>query len=209
VRTSLLALLLLALSSPARAQQPAETLPVFVFDARGAFARLGKSETTAGSFAVAADQLASRSIGLAGGLHVYPIRTHGFAIGIGGELFWTGAVSQPADANGAPIGTPIRRRLQSLSGQLSFNFGRREGWSYLSGGLGPVSFDTYADGKTPDGERPVTLNYGAGARWFNLDHLAFSVDLRFYATKPANPTLIVGERKRQTVMVVSAGISIK
>jgi hypothetical protein len=209
VRTSLFFVLLVAFAAPAAAQQSQERLPPFVFDARGTLARLGQSETTAGSFAIAPDELPSRGFGLVGGLHVYPIRSRGFALGIGGELLLTRSKSQSADATGTATGPAIVRRLESLSGQVSFNFGHRTGWSYLSGGMGPVNFDSYLEGQTPDGLRPLTLNYGGGARWFNLDHLAFSVDVRLYATKPANPTLVVAERKRQTVMVISAGISIK
>lgn len=201
----------LAAATPAWAQQTQQpdTIPAFVFDARGAVAMLKQSDSTAASFGSAPEALPRRGIGLVGGLHVYPIRHGHFAFGLGGELLLTRASRQEKDAAGMPVGLAIRRRLESLSGQISFNFGHRNGWSYLSGGMGPLNFDTYLDGDIPDGLRRPTLNYGAGARWFNADHLAFSVDMRFYATSPANPTLIVGERERQTVLVISAGIAIK
>ncbi len=206
---------MVALSSasvPAFAQQPprdTSLLPPVVFDARGTIAMLKQSETTADSFGVRKEELPSKGLGVAGGLHFYPLRRNGFAVGLGGELLLTSAHHQPLDADQMPVGRAIRRRLQSLSGQLSLNFGHREGWSYVSGGMGPVAFDTYFDGDIPDGLRENSLNYGGGARWFNRPHLAFTVDVRLYATKPANPTLIVGQRKRQSVMVISAGISIK
>lgn len=209
MRAIVLGLIGLALAAPAFAQPAPDRLPPIVLDLRGAFGKLGKSETTAANFAVAPEELPARGIGLVGGLHVYPIRTGRFALGLGGELLVARATRQPEDIDGAPIGRPIHRRFESLSGQISFNFGHRNGWSYLSGGMGPLNFDTYFEDEVPDGLRPLTLNYGGGARWFNLDHLAFSVDMRLYATKPANPTLIVGGRTRQTVMVISAGISIK
>jgi hypothetical protein len=203
--------LTLAAAAPALAQraQQADRIPAFVFDARGAVAMLKQSESTASSFGSAPEALPRRGIGPVAGLHVYPIHHGHFAFGLGGELLLTRASRQEKDAAGMPVGRAIRRRLESLSGQISFNFGHRNGWSYLSGGIGPVNFDTYLDGDSPDGLRRPTLNYGAGARWFNTDHLAFSVDMRFYATSPANPTLIVGERERQTVLVLSAGIAIK
>jgi hypothetical protein len=193
----------------AQQPQPPDTIPVFVFDARGAYGQLKQSASTAASFGADPEALPRRGIGLVGGLHVYPIRHNHFAFGVGGELLLMRASHQEKDADGMPVGRAIRRRLESLSGQISFNFGHRSGWSYLSGGIGPLNFDTYFDGAVPDGLRPATLNYGVGARWFNTDHLAFSVDMRFYATSPANPTLIVGERERQTVLVLSAGIAIK
>jgi len=201
----------LAAAAPARAQQaqPPDTIPIFVFDARGAYGQLKQSESTAASFGADPTALPSRGMGLVGGLHVYPLRHNHFAFGIGGELLLMRASRQENDAKGMPVGKAIRRRLESLSGQISFNFGHRNGWSYLSGGIGPLNFDTYFDGDIPDGLRRPTLNYGAGARWFNSEHLAFSVDMRFYATSPANPTLIVGERERQTVLLLSAGIAIK
>ena len=61
----------------------------------------------------------------------------------------------------------------------------------------------------PDGLRPMTINFGFGARWFNNEHVAFCLDLRFYQTQPAVPTLVVGDRVRQSLMVFSVGISLK
>jgi hypothetical protein len=194
---------------PPRSAQPDDRIPVFVFDARGAMAMLKQSAATAASFGVPPESLPGRGFGLVGGVHVYPFRRGHFAFGVGSELLLTRASKQEKDDTGMPVGTAIQRRLQSFSGQVSFNFGHRNGWSYLSGGIGPVNFDTYLAGDMPDGLRPSTLNYGAGARWFNTDHLAFSVDMRFYATSPATPTLVVGERARQTVLVLSVGIAIK
>jgi hypothetical protein len=52
--------------------------------------------------------------------------------------------------------------------------------------MGPVSFDTCLEGDTPDGlRRPAQLRRGRAL----VQHrpLAFSVDMRFYATSPADP----------------------
>ena len=213
-----IALVTLGIVAPAVAQTPAatalpasppDTIPPFVFDARAAVPMLKHSQATAASFGSSADSIPGRGLGLVGGLHIYPIRLRQFAFGLGGEALLARASRQSVDAAGKPVGRAIRRRFESLSGQISFNFGHRDGWSYVSGGLGPLNFDTYFDGDAPDGLRRPTLNYGAGARWFNTDHLAFSVDMRLYATSPAYPTLVVGERARQTVMVISAGIGIR
>jgi hypothetical protein len=89
------------------------------------------------------------------------------------------------------------------------NFGHKLGWSYLTLGYGPTTFESYLTALTPDGLSAATLNYGAGARWFNFDHMAFTVDMRFYATNPALATLNTAARSRQKVFVMSAGISIK
>jgi hypothetical protein len=50
---------------------------------------------------------------------------------------------------------------------------------------------------------------GAGARWFNTAHLAFCFDMRFYLTRPEDPTITYPGRQRSRLLVLSAGISIK
>jgi hypothetical protein len=55
----------------------------------------------------------------------------------------------------------------------------------------------------------MTLNYGGGGRWFTRPRLAFTFDVRFYATRPAEPTLVVGARGKQTVMVITVGVSVR
>jgi len=55
--------------------------------------------------------------------------------------------------------------------------------------------------------RIKTINYGAGARWFWNDHLAFCLDFRFHAI---NPTQAVGELEgtpSMTRFVISSGLS--
>ena len=58
-----------------------------------------------------------------------------------------------------------------------------------------------------------TVNYGGGARWFFKNHLAFSVDVRWYSiaegpltTSDVVPRLI---QPKTTLMVLSGGISLK
>ena len=81
-------------------------------------------------------------------------------------------------------GTAERRpQLTSFSPQISFNFGTGNGWSYITGGIGPSTWSLVPDGSTPlaiDDTRLQTVNYGGGARWFAKRHVAFTVDLRFY-----------------------------
>src|SRR5713226_8017431 len=159
-------------SAPAFAQRR-EPIPPLVIDAHIAIPMLKQSAQTAASLGITAENLAGRGLGVVGGLHVYPVRRGGFALGLGGELLVASAKHQNKDATGNPIGTEVDRRFQSFSGQISLNFGKREGWSYLSAGLGPVAFDTYRAATMPDGLRPSTLNYGGVARWFTSDHVAF------------------------------------
>ena len=55
-----------------------------------------------------------------------------------------------------------------------------------------------------------TLNYGGGARWFTTDHVALSVDFRWYsvAEQPADRRASSFSRAT-TLLVLSGGITIK
>src|SRR5690606_13889442 len=128
------------------------------------------------------------------GAQVYPLRRGRFKVGIGGELLMGSGSTQKKDADGQAAGPVVHRRINSVSAQVSLNFGRGAGWSYFTVGSGPFKFESYLDAVTPDGVGASTINFGGGARWFNWRHVAFTVDLRFYLTKPANPTAFTAGR---------------
>lgn len=203
--------LVLGGASVAHAQVQRPIAP-YVLDLRGFYTGLGQDLTTASNLGVAASELPSRGLGGVLGLHVYPLRRATFAFGIGGELLLArGRAQQREPATGAPVGLPIEQRLVSLSPQLSLNFGRREGWSYLTAGMGPLSFETFQGTVAPADLPPKnnTINMGGGARWFASPHVAFTFDVRFYLTRPEE---IVGSypgRARNRLRVLSAGISIR
>jgi hypothetical protein len=98
-----------------------------------------------------------------------------------------------------------------LSPQISLNFGGRDGWSYVSGGIGLASFTTEReDAPVADADgRTRSLNYGGGARWFAKEHLAFCFDLRFYKINPQDATTGRPAYGGRRMMVFSAGISLK
>jgi hypothetical protein len=98
-----------------------------------------------------------------------------------------------------------------LSPQVSLNFGSRDGWSYLSAGLGLASFTTERkDAPVADADsRTRALNYGGGARWFAREHLAFCFDLRFYKVNPQDAAPGRPGYGGRRIMTFSAGISIK
>lgn len=209
--------LCLGLAVPAAAQDPApgpileEPIGPFVFDARGVLARFKADPGPAAALGLDPTALPSRGLGLTVGAHVYPLRRRNFALGLGGELLLRTRGSRtvpPATAGGAD-GPTVVTRMTALSPQLSMNFGRRAGWSYLSGGIGWASFTTELESDPLDepASRPRTINYGGGARWFTSDHLAFSLDLRFYAIRPQEAEGTRPAFPRKTVMVFSAGIS--
>jgi len=218
MRAALVATLLVLLAVPVAAQTPAQPpvaplpitpLPRLVVDVRGGFASSGQDGTTAAGLKVAPTDMPGRLRSAVVGVHVYPFRRGAFKLGFGGELMMGSASGQKKDTAGAGVGPVIRRRLNAVSGQISLNFGKGEGWSYLTAGGGPLKFESYLDEATPDGVGQTTINYGGGARWFTNAHLALAVDLRFYLTRPALATPVVAARARERVFLLSLGISLK
>ena len=183
---------------------------MFAADARGMFAALGADELTRTSLFIPAEQMKSKALGLQLGAHVYPWRGQSMAFGIGAETVMAGNSFETVDTTTLkPTGTIYNRRLRGLSGQLSLNFGHKSGWSYITAGIGSMTFESYLDKLQPDGLAQSAINYGAGARWYTYDHLAFTLDLRFYATQPTPATANTAPRLRHAVFVMSAGVSIK
>lgn len=109
-----------------------------------------------------------------------------------------------------PDGPRLRKRFAVYSSELSLNFGGRDGWSYVSGGIGRSRLSLYrTDADEPPQRSTHTVNVGGGARWFNSQHLAFALDLRFYTARPLQPTATEPSSPRITIMVLSVGTSFK
>jgi hypothetical protein len=90
------------------------------------------------------------------------------------------------------------------------NFGRRNGWSYISGGIGSATFTAQRlDDLLGGGSRVRAINYGGGARWFTNRHLAVSVDLRFYSIDPQPATIDRPAFPKNRMMVISGGIALR
>jgi len=210
MRPLVLTLLLVATGVPAWAQTR-ERLPLVVADARGFYSGLGRDEVTAADLLIAPDEMPNRGFGGVTGVHVYPLRGRSVALGFGGEMiFARGRAVTESDVEDFPP-TIVNQRLFGLSGQFSLNFGYRNGWSYITSGMGPMRFGTYLTDTAPLESAPsdMTLNYGAGARWFAWRHIAFAVDVRFYETKPQDRTVFYPGRGRSSLRIISAGISIR
>jgi hypothetical protein len=196
-------------AAPAWAQLP-RPLPPIVVDLRGVLARLGTDTTTAADLGVDTARLPTRGLGGVVGIHVYPVRRK-ISIGLGGEAILARARDQEKDAEGAPVGTPIERRLSGITAAESINFGDRDGWSYLSAGVGPIRFESFV-GELPAAEAPprkMTQHFGGGVRWFMKQHLAGGFDVRFYLTRPEDATATSAGRDRKRLLLYSVGISIK
>ena len=210
MRHLVLTLLLVTIGGPAWAQTR-ERIPLFVADARGFYSGLGRDPVTAADLLVAPEEMPNRGFGGVTGVHIYPFRGRSVALGFGGEMiFARGRAVTESETEDFPS-TIVNQRLFGLSGQFSLNFGYRNGWSYITGGTGPMSFGSYLTDTAPLESAPksMTLNYGAGARWFAWRHIAFAVDVRFYQTRPEDRTVFYPARGRSSLRILSAGISIR
>jgi len=156
--------------------------------------------------------LPSRGWGGQLGLHLNLLRWRALTLGIGGEVMVARATSPPPTEE-TPSAIALEERIVSAAPQLSFNFGTGHGWSYLSGGVGRSVLSLHETGQlesNSDVEPLSTINYGGGARWFIKNHLAFSLDVRFYEIQPGTPVppLLVGS-PRTRMFIIGAGISLK
>lgn len=204
---------LFGVCSAVEAQEPPPPIPLFVVDLHANVVNFPDAAQLAQSRALSPSELPGFGMGGDAGVHVYPFKWHAITFGVGGQFSLSRAHRTPTSAQGQP---PTRRavteRFTSLAPQLSFNFGSGNGWSYLSGGIAPAKWSFLAEGSVPlpsDEERLKTINYGGGARWFVKPHLAFSFDVRFYAINPSTPTGPLPSSPRTTLMIISAGVSLK
>ena len=191
--------------------QPVGPPGPFTIDARGTLARFDEDATVASGLGVSTENLPTRGLGLTVGGHWYPLRGR-ITLGVGGEMVWardSRTLDVPEDST---LDTPtVNTRFSALTPQVSLNFGNRDGWSYVSVGMGlaRLSAERAEAPFAGDASSTRALNYGGGARWFARPHLAFTFDIRFYtvnaqaaeAERPAFP--------RTRMMVLSAGISLR
>jgi hypothetical protein len=203
-------------ASAAAAQDPTpdrEPIGRFAADVRGTMPRFDQDPNIAAAAGLVPANLATRGLGIVAGAHVYPLRLGKVTLGLGGEVLASRASNTlEAATEGDPEGPTARTRFSALSPQISLNFGSRAGWSYISGGLGWSRFTVERDDLTAasaESSRRKTINYGGGARWFAKEHLAVSVDLRFYAVSPQVATTAVPAMPRMTLMLISAGVAFK
>lgn len=215
-----LAVLILLLAAPAAAQN-ADRLPWIVIDAHAATVGLPQAEGWVPD--VAADsQFPGRNWGLTVGATVYPLKAGIFTFGVGASLITakgSGESLTITSGSGADADTrvtpAVHTSITSLAPQLSINFGRKYGWSYLSAGLGRSKVTSFSDavGSTPGIEVPAawnqSLNFGGGAKWFMKPHLGASFDARWVKLMSRSPTGLLPSAKRTQMWTIGAGISIQ
>jgi hypothetical protein len=191
--------------------QPPEPIGPLAADVRVTWARFKEDPSIASALGVSAANLPTRGLGFVLGGHWYPIRRSGVTLGIGGEFIRARAqrTREPA-TQGGEEGPTVETRFSSLSPQVSLNFGRKNGWSYISGGIGSSAFTVErVDQPLGEGSRARTTNYGGGARWFTKKHLAVSVDLRFYSISPQPQAAGRPPFPKVKMMVISGGIAVR
>ncbi len=193
---------------------PLEDRPIggFVVDVRGAFPKFKQDPNIASAIGVSPLNLPARAAGLVVGAHWYVAHAGPITFGLGGEWITAGRnrTLPPATTGGAD-GPTVHSQMSSVTPQVSFNFGKRQGWSYISGGIGATAFTAERqDAPLPPQEtRTQTFNYGGGARWFSKKHVALSVDLRFYAISPQLQTVARPAFSRMTLVAFSVGAAFK
>jgi hypothetical protein len=211
-------LLFVCLLSGAASAQEKEPIGHFAIDVRGIFARYKVEPVIASALGVQPGNLPKRSWGLIGGVHFYPLRLGKITLGAG--VTYVSARGKQQLETVATDGTVTTspetiRHFTSISPEISLNFGSRRGWSYVSGGMFGQSqlYVERADAPASNVPKRGTINYGGGARWFAREHLAFSVDARWYSLKEAEKPdvlfLPASVQPATTVFVIAAGISIK
>jgi len=207
-------------SSTAFAQSP-ERLPKFTIDIHGATVGLPQAEGWVP--VVSADTaLPGRAWGVGAGGTYYPFRLGFVTFGIGANVT-TGKgqsesltiVSGSGSSRTTRITPIVRTGITSVTPQVSINFGKKLGWSYLSAGVGRSKVTSKADavGTAPEIVVPEAwnqaINFGGGAKWFMKEHLGAGFDVRFVKLGSRSATETVPAAKRTQVWNISVGISIQ
>lgn len=203
----------LAVAAPASAQQgPPPPIRGIVVDLRGTLPQFPNDQQLADSRGLTQLELPGDGLGLDVGAHVYLFRWKAMTLGAGGQLTLGRSNQSAATSSDGSTTRAVNGRFTSISPQVSFNFGSGNGWSYLSGGVGPTTWSIVPEGSDPlpeDDEKLQTFNYGGGARWMLRRHLAFTFDVRFYQVNPGTPHGVRPSSPRMTFIILGAGISLK
>ena len=197
-------------STPVLAQEEIE-LPIgrFVTDVRGSLSLFGQNRQFASARGLNTSMSPRIGLGFEVGAHAYLYRWRVVTIGAGGTVHKSLGTKGAIQAESQTKAPAIRANFFAISPQLSLNFGSRDGWSYVSGGLGSSTLGLYPAGTAHNARYTRTLNYGGGARWFTSDHIAFTLDLRFYELTPLPRTNLQPSSPRMTLAVFNIGASFR
>lgn len=144
-----------------------------------------------------------RGFGAEAGAHLLigPGRYRRLGLGASGLL----AQGRATGENDAPT---VTTRFMAAAPHLSMNFGHRQGWSTLSLGAGMAKVTSaLAGGAADPAGWGTVIHYGFGARWFISQHVAVSLDLRFWALTPRAATLTRPSSPATTRVVLGGGVA--
>ncbi len=205
----LLLLALLVCAAPALAQ-PRDPIGPFVVDLRGVSGGLPSAEGWT-PIVPSGTVVPSRGLGVEAGAHVYFGFGRAVTLGVGASYSVAEGKSTP-EAETSPV---VTTRATTLAPQVSFNFGHRLGWSYLSIGYGRAAVTSESQ---PIGTLPAAreesgwgsaINFGGGARWFITDHFGVGFDARWHRLSAREATATTLPAPRTTFFNLAAGISIR
>jgi hypothetical protein len=194
---------LLAAPAAAFAQESADGQPgPWVLDLRGTTVSL-PSDAAFLPVMPTGTVVPGRGFGFDGGARWFWRRLGPSRLALGLDATW---------ARGTTPGSPTLPRVVEtfvrVAPDLSFNFGGRNGWSYLSlgAGLGRIAASGTLAGKALDPVSSgalVAIHGGGGARWFTSERMAVGFDLRLHQ-------LQAGDRTPATMrFAASVGISVR
>jgi hypothetical protein len=205
-------------AATAASAQNTEPVPIFVADIRGVTAGLPTSTGWTPGLQTGTE-VPSRGLGIDAGAHVFVLRGRNVSLGVGGMLLIarssTSTVIEPTSSNPNPAPLPdVATRMTVLSPQLSVNFGRQLGWSYISVGLGRGRVSSTATLGSASVDNAVdewtrTLNFGGGARWFVNDHVGVGFDARWHQFAAQQDSASLDIAPRETKFVLGIGISLR
>jgi hypothetical protein len=183
-----------------------------VLDARGSTLNFSVEPALAASRGLLESELPGRGLGGDLALHFYLFKLKAVTFGLGGQITLARAATAGSVVGEQTIVRPVTEQFTSATAQLSFNFGSGNGWSYISGGLGPAQRTLIPAGagvSAVDAERLFSLNYGAGARWFIKTHVGFTFDVRWHQVNVGTPVDDFVASPRSTLLIMSAGVTFK
>jgi hypothetical protein len=216
-RTTSLVFVGLLCAARVAAAQNTEPVPRFVADLQGVTAGLPTSlgwtpvipETT---------EVPSRGLGVNGGAHVFVVRSRKASLGLGATFLIarssTTTVLPESTTPTVPL-PEVSTWLTILAPQVSLNFGKQLGWSYISAGMGQGKVSSTAtlvgsaDVKNEVDAWTRAINFGGGARWFVNDHLGVGFDLRWHQLAAKQDAAMLITAPRETIVVLGIGISLR
>lgn len=195
------ATLILGLAAAPVVGQPREALGGLVVDVRVVSTTLPTGVGWTPSVTPVGALVPGRGVGADTGLHLFmgPGRFRRLSVGVSGLV-----AEGRATGGEAPT---IATRMAAAAPHAAINFGHRHGWSYLSLGAGTASVRSNVKGTTTPASWGLAFHYGAGARWFIREHVAVSLDLRFWALTPRPATATLQSAAATTRIALGAGLS--